>query len=323
MARNLITYGSVLNPVDVETQATQLHTVPALISNVLKYAGYNAGFPNLESWNQLVNLLIIKINVKLGIDIQDPRTTGGGYFMVKAPSTGEDTTTSPFHSLLILLAFLAAGVLFLVKKENFLPFLYGLLIAAGFILFSFLYRWQVFSVRYETVFFVLSSPLVGLILGLFERLKLSLFIVAGLFVTSLPWMLNIDSRPLIPTQKNPDVKSILLTPREILYFGSLGGEDSAVKQITSVIEAQQCTRIGIMLRGEDPEYWFWALLGAPRPGLQIEWIISGSPSAKYRIPNYAPCAVICDTCTVEQKQIRGLNLYSKFGQYELFMNPTN
>ncbi|HVN53269.1 MAG TPA: hypothetical protein VMT46_02980 [Anaerolineaceae bacterium] len=321
LTRNLITFGSPLNPVDVTTQGNAIHTVPALVSNVLKHVGQNIGLPYARAWNETADGLIRNIHERIGIDVQDTRLVAEGRFQVSPPSTNEDIATNPFHTLLVLAAFPLAGILLALKKLRPLPLIYACLVTLAFLLYCFVYRWHIFSPRYEVVFYALSAPVVGIVLGIIERVKIGVLVAAGLAITSFPWLFKIDSRPLIPTAFNPDVQSILTTPRERLYFGVSASAYPVINQITTHIQERGCSKVGLMMGGDDPEYLFWVFLGAPRRDLQIEWIVSGTPSAKYEVPDYRPCAIICDTCSEEQRQIRGLDLYQEIQGYKLYLDP--
>ena len=327
LIRNLITFGSPLNPTDVALQANQLHTPKALISNLLKYTGVHAGFPNADAWNHWVYLTIVKINIKLGMDIQDPRLTEVGYFAVKSPSTADDFGTNPYHAALFLLSTVLLMAYWAWKKRGGLSVGYAAVVIMGFVGYCYLYKWQVFALRLETVFFVIFCPVVGYTLGLFENIDLlkgqgrlvGLLVGASLVYLSLPWILRIDSRPLIPTSANPGVPSVLTTPRSRLYYGTAPGFASTVQALTEPIKQHDCNQVGMMLLGDDPEYFFWVALGAPRKDLTIDWIVAGTPSAKYRLPGFKPCAIITDG--QNSATMDNLPLAVQSGGYRLYLNP--
>ncbi|MGB8253333.1 MAG: hypothetical protein WCF08_08955 [Anaerolineaceae bacterium] len=76
-----------------------------------------------------------------------------------------------------------------------------------------------------------------------------------------------------------------------------------------------------MLNGDAGEYLFWKLFDVPQEQLRIEWIVAGTPSEKYEPRDFAPCAVICEGCGVDQPSIRGMDLFSLENGYTLYMNP--
>ncbi len=327
LTRNQITYGSLINPSDVHLQANQLYTPQALLSNLLKYMGVHAGFLHADAWNHWVYLTIVKIHFKIGIKPEDPRLTENGIFTVGSPSTADDFGTNPYHAALFLLCSAALLICWVWKKRGNLALLYAGLVAAGFVGYCYIYKWQIFSLRLETVFFVLFCPVVGYTIDLLVTRALfngqarlvGVLVAAGLVYTSLPWILKIDSRPLIPTNRNTDIPSVLTTSRDRLYYGAAPGFQSMVHDLTDPIIQQGCNQVGMMINGDDPEYYFWVELGAPRKDLQIEWIVAGTPSERYRPADFKPCAVIASGW--KDPSILGLNFYLQSGTFQLFLNP--
>jgi len=317
LTRNYITYGALSNPVDFETHSNQLRNVRGVLSTLIKNAGMHAGLPYLQGVNNEWNLLILKAHIKLGLEIQDPRTTAVGVFHVSPPSTQEDLVSNPYHAYLILVLVILMFVM--VKKQGWSLIVYGLLTISTFILFSYIYKWNGFGTRYHLPFFVLFAPIAGVISGSFDKIKLGYLVALLLLIGSYPWIFSIDSRPLIPKLGRSILQSsILNVSRENLYFANSDLHDT-YKQITDEIKSIGCSDIGIMLHGDDPEYLLWVLLGAPRSSLNIEWIVS-SPTTRYEQLDFEPCAVICKDCGMNQN-IRGNSFTEQFGDLQLFLFP--
>jgi hypothetical protein len=318
LTRNYITYGALSNPVDFETHYNQLHSVQGIIVTLLKNMGVHMGLPYLPGLNNTWSQLILKTSVKLGLDINDPRMTAVGFFRVSAPTTAEDTGSNPFHAYLIFALFIA--MFFLVKKRGWLLIVYGLLVVSTFLLFSIIYKWNVFGTRYDLAFFVLFAPVAGIIFESFDKYKLGYLVTTLLMVGSLPWLLSINSRALIVRPGHSYLQnSILMEPRESIYFANALGIQESYTQLTGKIKSTGCKDIGIMLLGDDPEYLVWELMGAPRTPVNIQWIVS-SPTARYASPDFQPCAVICKDCEVNEN-IRGNVFSEQFGDLQLFMKP--
>ncbi len=74
-----------------------------------------------------------------------------------------------------------------------------------------------------------------------------------------------------------------------------------------------------MLSGSGAEYPLWVLLGSPDPDLEMEWIVSGTPSETYRQEDFQPCAVICEKCPEEWERFRDLPLSYQNGNFRLFI----
>lgn len=319
LARNIVTYGSLSNPVDFENHYNQLHTLPGFIATTLKNIGMHLGLPGLDEINRAWYLLILKIVVKLGLDINDPRMTAVGYFQVVAPTTHEDVASNPYHAYLIF--GLLASLFFVARKHGKPLLTYALLAAATFLLFSLIYKWNAFGTRYDLAFFVLFAPAAGLILAGFDKFKLGHLVVVLLFVGALPWLFSIYTRPLIPSSPGKsEQSSILEDSRADLYFANAPSERSVYTDFTDIIKEKGCKDIGVMLEGDDPEYLLWVLLGAPKSNVRLEWLVSG-PTDRYSPADFQPCAIICRGCTQEQSPIRGLEVATSTGDLSLYLPP--
>jgi hypothetical protein len=116
-------------------------------------------------------------------------------------------------------------------------------------------------------------------------------------------------------ERHSTVDSILKEPRAKLYFANALGLYDPFRDLASHIKGKQCSVVGVMLSGDDPEYLLWELMGAPRPDLQIEWIVS-SRTDRYSAPNFNPCAVVCNGC--KEASIRGLDDVTEYGRLRLY-----
>ncbi len=319
LTRNIITYGELSNPVDFETHYNQLHTVQGFIATLLKNIGMQLGLPHMGEFNYAWNRLILSIVVKLGLDINDPRMTAVGYFNVNTPTTSEVSASNPYHAYLISAMLLM--LFFMIKKLGKSLVIYGFLVLSTFLLFSFMYKWNAFGTRYSLAFFVLFAPVVGIIFERFDRCKLGYLITTLLLVGSFPLLFNLDSRPVITTAaSDPGQISILVETRQDLYFANALSEREVYTQFTDTIRSEGCSDIGLMLKGDDPEYLVWELMGAPRSAVRIEWIVSG-PTGRYSSPDFKPCAIICRGCSLDQSPLRGLEIAQQLGDTWLFLPP--
>jgi hypothetical protein len=319
LVRNYITYGALSNPVDFATHYNQLHTVPGFITTLLKNIGMQIGLPRLGKVNYAWFVSILKVVGKLGVDVNDPRITAVGYFTVSAPTTTEFGASNSYHAYLIFLLFVA--MFFLLKKVGKSLLAYGLIAASTFLLFSLIYKWNVFGTRYDLAFFLLFAPVAGMIFEQFGKYKIGYALAVLLFIGSFPWLFGINSRPLVPQLGYGVTQgSILQATRQDLYFANALSERGVYTELTSAIKSQGCTQIGLMLKGEDPEYLIWQLMGAPRSPVNIQWIISG-PTDRYSPAAFTPCAIICRGCTMDQTPLRGLEIAIQRGDTWLYLPP--
>jgi hypothetical protein len=316
LARNLVTYGHIANPVDLAYHSNQMRNLPGLVSILARNAGMHAGLPEAHSWNENIFKVVLRIHMLIGLGLEDPETTLVGYFQIRPPSTQEDFATNPYHAYLIL----GLSILIIPLRKR-LPakfMLYAACVTVGFILFSFIYKWQIFGARFHLLFFVLFAPPAGVVLS---RLKFKLpgaIIATSLLILSFPWLFNIDSRPLLP--KDGQGPSILSVSREELYFSNASGVAQGIRAITADLQQQECSQVGLMLHGDDPEYLFWSMLGAPRDTLRLEWIVTGTPSVRYSREGFHPCAIVCSGCTEEQPSLRNLDRQYESSGFTLYMS---
>lgn len=314
--RNIITYHNPIGPEDrIALHSLGMINARGLLSNLLRNAGLHAGtpWPKLNKW---IFTNVLKVHVKMGLGLRDPATTATGYFGIYPPNTGEDTVGNPVHAFLILIVFILTLVIPRARKRPALA--YGILVAITFLVFCLMFKWQVFGSRYHLPFFVLFAPAVGL--GLIRLLtpRGARLVAVVMLVTSWPWLVSIRSRPLIPNEQS-FVRSVLVEPRQNLYFANGGHLVYPYTTMVNMIKEQGCKTVGLMLSGNGAEYPLWVLLGAPDPNLYLEWIVSGSPSEIYRHPDFQPCAVVCGSCPQDWEEIRGLPLEYRDSEFRLFI----
>jgi hypothetical protein len=170
--------------------------------------------------------------------------------------------------------------------------------------------------------FVLASAWMGASAVSLASPRILAVIAALMSAACLPWLLRINSRPLIPIPGTATVNSILRESREALYLANHPGLLRPYAAMTARIAKEKCSQVGIMLAGNAAEYPLWVMLGAPRRDLTIEWIVAGTPSARYSSDIFSPCAVICESCPEEKTEIRGLPLMLVDSGYQLYLRET-
>lgn len=315
LARNLRTYGVPFDPDNTVSFRNEMMNVGGLTSNILRNAGLQLHTPWPEVNHQLTRL-IIGVHFKLGLDANDPRTTAQGEFNIGNLTTNEDVTFNPLHTLIIGIVFLASLVLF--KRTGRKLIIYQALVILGFVIFSFVFKWQIFGSRLLLPFFLLYAPVVGTFFSLLVPAWFVSIVGVGLAASSFMWLVSINSRPLIPLSGKTEWPSVLTASRERMYFTSISGAYEPMKSVTGQILDAECNEVGLAISGAGAEYPYWLLLGAPRDDLRIEWIVAGTPSARYSDPNFKPCAVICDTCD-GASSYRGLPLVDEQGKIGLYL----
>jgi hypothetical protein len=318
LVRTRDVYGSVLAPERVATHANEMRTPAGVASNLLRNLALNLGTPS-PHLNRAVVLAVVAVHKWIGIDPNDPRTTSIGEFRVRAPSVHEDLAANPLH--------LIGGVLVLVglvwrRPTGWLALLaYFAAVAGGLLLFSWAFKWQIFGNRFLLPMFIIFCPITAIGLGRLLPAKVVWGTTLVLVVACWPWLTGISSRPLI-RRVDSFVGSVLVEPRQTLYFANAPYLENVLTSYGGLMKEAECSTVGIALSGNAPEYLVWIVLGAPRPELRIEWIVAGTPSARFADPDFAPCAVVCDeSCPADWTTIRGLPLAFERAGYRLFLRP--
>ena len=315
LGRNLATYGSVFDPAQLAIHSNQLRDPRGVISNVLRHAGLEAGTPSPHI-NKALALGVQWVHRLMGLDVNDPRTTAHGVFKISLPTTNEDRAGNPLHAYLIvaLLVDLVARRQSLTRPQQLLL----ALLALSVLVFSYMFKWQIFASRYHLPWFVLAAAFAGTRL---ERAVNPMVLLAAgttMLLSAWPWLFQIRSRPLIPKAGESYVDGIFHEPREELYLANGLHLLGPYLEFTRQLKGAGCQEIGFALPGTAAEYPLWVFLGAPDPGLRIEWLVTGTPSAQYAVQNFQPCGVICEGCSEDQKEMSGLPLVESRGELRLF-----
>jgi hypothetical protein len=316
--RNYTTYGNpVSKPSRIDLFRSPWLGGRAFLSNLIRNAAMHAGTPS-PHLNKAVALIVQEAHELLGLDVSDPRTTAVGIFKVRWSSTNEDKATNPVHAALAVGGLIVATS----RRDRWTrdDLVYAGLTFGTFLAFSLVLKWQLFAGRYHLPFFVLMGPLVSRVAS--ESLRPRAIVVFSiLLVLSVwPWLLQIKSRPLILVTGDTYVGSILDTPRDSLYFANGPYLERPYTSIAAAIGESGCQSVRLRLEGNSAEYPLWALLGAPRSGIQIGWAISGA-AASGALQEELPesCAVLCEHCTDEGPRYGELFEKLRMGPYQLYL----
>jgi hypothetical protein len=162
----------------------------------------------------------------------------------------------------------------------------------GFLLFALYLKWQPWHSRLHLPWFVLWSPVIGLLWGRYRRVAGVL--AAVLLCLSVPWVASNDARPLL----GPD--AITRRSRVDQYFSNR--PELRDGYVTAMHRIQQvgCREIGFWLAPDSGEYPLWVLAGheGGDASVRIEHIYV--PNASARAPlrtrgGFNPCAILLVT----------------------------
>jgi hypothetical protein len=324
--RNLQTYGNVFglrsfvnlfpgSSIVSPGEWSQLASWKALVSNLLRNASLHAGTP-FGKINHALYTALLKLHVKMGIGLTDPRTTLESTFLIYKPTTGEARAANLYHAILIIAVVLLQAVFWKRFRGTRSPLL-TFVVSLTFVVMSYVQPFTVFGSRYHLAFFVLFAPIAGFVLERILPGNVLHLVGIALVIASWSWLVDIQSRPLFPRKAGGP--SLLTRAREA-YMGCCGRE-GYLFPLTDMIQESQCSQVGLIMPGDSLEYVIWSRLGAPREGLRIEWLSYTGHSEKYADDGFEPCAVVCRNCPDEWKEVRGMPIVYDRGSYKLYLAP--
>ena len=320
LARMTSLYGSPMSPEQVDLHRNQLVTPAGVASNLIRHAALHAGTP-WPKVNRATYEIVILAHQVLGVDPSDPRTTNHEAFKVPALNVYENKAGNPVHALMGL-----GAVAVLLARRKALPSVvhwYGLGLLLAALIFSAVFKWQIFASRYHLPFFALLAPWVAAIGSASFRPRW-LHLASGLLLlASIPWLIGIRTRPLLPAWDDPKVDSMLTESRQNLLFASADYLKIPYTEMAALIRQESCTQVGVMLSGGGAEYPLWVLLGAPSQDLRIEWLVGGTPSERFADPDFTPCAIICQRCEGRSTTMRGLPVAYARSNFRLYLQDSH
>jgi len=177
------------------------------------------------------------------------------------------------------------------------------------------------GVRYQLPFFVIWSPVFGLVLARQRASSWAHLVSVGLLVSAVPYALFNNTRPIIGHPPWPTrVQSILTAPAVEILFAANPHSLPEYRAVTDWVEEADCRQVGLRLDSGDPEYEFWWLLDAPQSGVRIESVYT-YPSLEHLLDStYQPCAVICTICS-DETDLGELELTIDNGAVRLYALP--
>jgi 4-amino-4-deoxy-L-arabinose transferase-like glycosyltransferase len=322
MIRNMQTYGTPLETYQSGRHLSEWVTPRGLLTNLIRNTSFHLQIPWPE-WRGEIQLFLLKVHVKLGMDINDPRTTSEGFFSILPMNTHENFSGNTLHALLLIP--LSYFYFFQMrKKQPLIRYLFPLIFSiSGFLLYSALVKWQIFGARYFLPVFFIAAPIFGAVM---ERIRLKIIPVGIAFIIlilSWPWLLSAESRPIISNTRFTNGPSILSSDRIELLLGGTADGFPGLMQLPGVSAELGCDQIGIYGGGAATEYPIWAILNAPFSGYRLDWIVAGTPSAAYIDPSFEPCLIVCHDCPANQETIKNFTRFVDGNRFDLYRPVQN
>lgn len=253
-----------------------------------------------QRWNRGVYDAVVRAHRAIGISPDDPATTWPWTrFEPPRNPNHEANTANRWHLLALVLVL---GWTLAARRWNLALFLAAL--GAGFVLFSFYLKWQLYLARLFLPLFVIGAAAAG---AAFDRLRPSAFqALLALFLlnNTRPFLFENWVRPL----KGP--RSVLRTSRENNYFADMTPwhNREAFFRAANLLAPLPCGVIGLDISEFQLEYPAQALLRARKPGVRFVHTGVHNASSRYAANQPAqPCAVLCLDCAGKSAKIQ---LYS-------------
>jgi hypothetical protein len=274
-------------------------------SNVLRNISEQLGARS-AGWNDGVYRLVIEAHQRLGIDVNDPRTTWRWSSFAPPRNANHEANAPNRWHLALLFAIFCLVLLRALRHGERERLVYALALLCAFLTFCAYLKWQPFLARLLLPLFVVSAPLAGVFEEIGDRGVLE-------FVLCL-FLLGNARLPLIENWVRPlrGHASVLRAPRDEQYFSDMSqwhNRDSYRKAV-DILARSNCETVGIDITNLQLEYPLQALLRARKPGIRFLHTGVQNASARYSQPTSAsPCAIACLDCAGDPKRLR---IYSDF-----------
>jgi hypothetical protein len=246
----------------------------------------------------------------IGVGVDDPGTTlPGSSFQIPDLTTDEDYAGNPLHLLAVTLAGLVAVVL-AMRRRHIVLVLYLSCLLGAFLLFASLLKWQPWHARLELPLLVLGAPLCGAAFASLVRGRTALTILGPLlFISSMPWLVDNQSRPLIGYsmplmhRQLPPGETIVGVPRDDLYFVKRPDMREPYKEAAQQLKNQRCRDVALWSGVDDWEYPLWALTAPASQSVRFQQVFIANASQSATRFSFQPCVVVTINSTDHSESI--------------------
>lgn len=343
-ARNWDTFGHPLIAREwiQHSQMNEEMNVSVLIANLVRNAALHWGCPN-ETINHWILDTVRRVFGEK-IDHVPGSTRGKKLFDVGIPFTLGEARTGNFLHFWFLTASLP-GILLFRRQGRFDPWTVGLALSGivGVLAFCGILQWEQWNSRYHTPLFMLGSPLGAIFVTrllsngvwgktrpsahssvrspYFHRQQARSMVAAIFLVTSIPWVISNNIRPLYPLgiwqTYLLSTPSIFSQSRITSYFNHNPGLGPAYSQVIDFLAMQNPKKIGLYGSHRGYEYPIWALLRERLSVIpQLESVEVRNASEKLSLDDALPSFVFSriEQSPVPETRILGRS-FSKGGVY--------
>ncbi|MGB4595773.1 MAG: glycosyltransferase family 39 protein [Anaerolineaceae bacterium] len=283
VGRNLATYSTGY---DIDAYFADLNEDvgwKSTLSNVIRNFALHTNLP-FRPANNWVKSRVIELHNQIGLDVNDPRTTAGGDFVIPLMNTSELTSGNPFHWMAIILVSVIVMILVAKKKQDGNKVIYLLLMFLSYLAFMVLLKWRPTGSRWHLTFFMMFAPLAGIVLDWIDskRRFWGSALALSLLVLSVPWLVAVQERPILPVPGYTYPRSILTTSRESLYFSTEVADEPFYREIAQLVLSRPAVqKLGLVFEKPFLEYPIWAMTQNMEGHTKISYIWATGASKKY------------------------------------------
>jgi len=289
-ARNMIAYGAPFGT-NSAVAVNQPITITAAATNAIRNVALNFATPSVTANQALVSGLQT-MAAAFGLDLSDRNTTFSRLEFALWPNVRhEELAGDALHTTILFAVFIM--LLWSTSRRGRFDGAYAACVAAGFLIFSALLKWQPWGSRLMLPGILLSAPLVGKIVAdRFSARMTGFMLPAILLCGAVPFVILNASKPLIAFHGRPPIWQL---PRHATMFVNQPGLEAQYAAIASYLKQCGCGQVGLVA-GEDA--WETPIFSAmaergPTP-FRIEQLPSSSARGNlaYPLGPFTPNAIL-------------------------------
>jgi hypothetical protein len=254
--RNYALYGLPFS-IDAEYYRNDDMSAAALVGNTVRNGALHLGTPS----RRINGYLYHALQVVLGAQLNNPKTTWPGRTFAVPYSLHEDSAGNLMHMLIVLCSIVYLPISWWQHRHTRAPW-YAVGTMLGAVLYCWILKWQPWASRLHTPLFAMAAPLLAItIASEIGRVKkrIGSVMVLCLVLYSLPFTLANQSRSLVSLEWNRK-------DRLELYFQNRRDLLRGYKNAIHVVHEASTQDVGLYLGRNDWEYPFWVLALQERNG---------------------------------------------------------
>jgi hypothetical protein len=298
--RNFATYGSAIQVSAYFNTLNDEYSWRVTVSNLLRNLALQADlpFPRADNWLQGQ---ILSFHSRIGMDVNDPKITFGGFFAIPKMNTSEMTSGNPLHTIVIAGVTIAAIITLIKRKDKSSRsvIIFTSLLIASYLLFNIFLKWQPTGTRLQLPYYFLFAPIIGYNFDFLDQRKLPVgsIICSLLVLAAIPWLFSVKERPVIPIAEFTQTRSILQSTRPQMYFNTQPEDyDLYITAGNYILGQPMNQRVGLDVEGPFLEYPLWAVMKTIEKHNSIAYLNAAGESSRYLLRSFEPSAIFSTHC---------------------------